>query len=145
MRLPDRKLLLALVTFAVLVAALALALLLRAEERPPLEVGARAPELVGKAVRDGEVNQHLRGHVVLVSFLNSRAEATTEGDPSRAPIVIRLALVPEDEKTNDPVQVVPRLNSRLSPGANVLPLTVTRLFHGLVDEPLPSAAAAQST
>jgi hypothetical protein len=146
MRLPDRKLLLALVTFAVLVAALALALLLRAEDRPPLEVGARAPEIVGKAVRDGEVDlQRLRGHVVLVSFLNSRAEATTEGDPSRAPIVIRLALVPEDEKTNDPVQVVPRLNSRLSPGANVLPLTVTRLFHGLVDEPLPSAAAAQST
>jgi hypothetical protein len=89
MRLPDRKLVLALVTFAVLVAALALALLLRTEERRPhLEVGAHAPELVGKAVRDGEVSlERLRGHVVLVSFLNSRAEATADGDPSRAQIV----------------------------------------------------------
>jgi hypothetical protein len=89
MRLPDRKLVLALVTFAVLVAALALALLLRTEEqRPHLEIGAHAPELAGKAVRDGEVSlERLRGHVVLVSFLNSRAEATPEGEPSRAQIV----------------------------------------------------------
>src|SRR5215216_1871159 len=88
MRLPDRKRLLALVTFAVLVAALPLALVLRTEERPQLEVGARAPELVGKAVRGGEVNlQRLRDHLVLLSFLNSRASATAEGDPSRAQIV----------------------------------------------------------
>jgi hypothetical protein len=89
MTLPDRKLLLALVTFAVLVAALPLAFLLRTEERrPKLEVGARAPDLVGKAVRDGEVSlERLRGDVVLVSFLNSRAEATSDGDPSRAQIV----------------------------------------------------------
>ena len=89
MRPPDRKLVLALVTFAVLVAALALALLLRTEERRPhLEVGAHAPELVGQAVRDGEVSlERLRGHVVLVSFLNSRAEATPGGEPSRAQVV----------------------------------------------------------
>jgi peroxiredoxin len=88
MRLPDRKLVLALVTFAVLVAALALALLLRSERSTQLEVGARAPELVGKAVRDGEVSlERLRGHVVFVSFLNSRAEATPGGEPSRAQIV----------------------------------------------------------
>src|SRR6266516_2738206 len=60
-------------------------------------------------------------------------------------MVIRLALVPDDEKPNDPTQVVPRLNSRLSPGANVLLFTVVRLFHGLVDDPLPSEAAAQLT
>jgi hypothetical protein len=89
MRPPDRKLVLALVTFAVLLGALALALLLRTEERSTqLEVGAHAPELGGKAVRDGEVSlERLRGHVVLVSFLNSRAEATPEGEPSRAQIV----------------------------------------------------------
>ncbi len=89
MRLPDRKLVLALITFAVLVAALALALLLRTEERRPhLKVGAHAPELAGKAVRDGEVSlERLRGHLVLVSFLNSRAEATPGGEPSRAQIV----------------------------------------------------------
>jgi hypothetical protein len=56
-----------------------------------------------------------------------------------------LALVPEDEKTNDPVQVVPRLNRRLSPAPNVFLLTVVRLFHGLVAEPSPSVAAAQFT
>jgi hypothetical protein len=87
MRLPDRGLLLALVALAVLIAA-SLAFLLRTEERRHLEIGAPAPALVGKAVRDGEVSlERLRGHVVLVSFLNSRAEATPEGDPSRAQIV----------------------------------------------------------
>src|SRR5439155_1601180 len=62
-----------------------------------------------------------------------------------APIVIGLALVPDDEKTNEPVHVVPRLNDKLSPAAKVLLSTVVRLFHGLVDEPLPSVAAAQFT
>jgi hypothetical protein len=88
MRLPDRRLLLALVALALLVVAILLALLLRTEEQPQVEAGAPAPELVGKAVRDGEVSlERLRGHVILVSFLNSRAEATAEGDPSRAQIV----------------------------------------------------------
>jgi hypothetical protein len=88
MRLPDRRVLLALVALAVLVVAVPLALLLRTEERTHLEAGAPAPELLGKAVRDGEVSlERLRGHVVLVSFLNSRAEATVDGDPSRAQIV----------------------------------------------------------
>jgi hypothetical protein len=88
MRLPDRRVLLALVALAVLVVAVPLALLLRTEERAHLEAGAPAPELLGKAVRDGEVSlERLRGHVVLVSFLNSRAEATVDGDPSRAQIV----------------------------------------------------------
>jgi hypothetical protein len=88
MRLPDRRVLLALVALAVLVVAVPLALLLRTKERTHLEAGAPAPELLGKAVRDGEVSlERLRGHVVLVSFLNSRAEATVDGDPSRAQIV----------------------------------------------------------
>ena len=88
MKLPDRRLLLALVGMAVLVVAVTLALLLHEEEEPQVEAGAPAPELVGKAVRGGEVSlERLRGHVILVSFLNSRAEATADGDPSRAQIV----------------------------------------------------------
>jgi hypothetical protein len=70
--------------------ALVLALVLRQEGRPrvELEAGMRAPALAGSAVRGGEVSlERLRRHVVLVSFLNSRAEATMEGDPSRAQIV----------------------------------------------------------
>src|SRR5215468_10391217 len=62
-----------------------------------------------------------------------------------APIVIGLALVPDEEKTNDPLHVVPRLNSRLSPGPKALPLTAPRLFHGAPDEPSPGMAAAQFT
>jgi hypothetical protein len=88
MKLPDRRLLLALVGMAVLVVAVPLALLPHEEEEPQVEAGAPAPELVGKAVRGGEVSlERLRGHVILVSFLNSRAEATADGDPSRAQIV----------------------------------------------------------
>jgi hypothetical protein len=87
MRLPDRRLLLALLALVVIVTVL-LALLLRKEERPQIEAGAPAPALAGGAIRGGEVSlERLRGHVVLVSFLNSRAEATPEGDPSRAQIV----------------------------------------------------------
>jgi hypothetical protein len=88
MKLSDRRLLLALVAMAVLVVAVPLALLLHDEEEPKVEAGAPAPELVGKSVRGGEVSlERLRGHVILVSFLNSRAEATADGDPSRAQIV----------------------------------------------------------
>jgi AhpC/TSA family len=88
MKLPDRRLLVVSVAMAVLIVAVPLSLVLRTEERPQLEAGAPAPELVGKAVRGGEVSlERLRGQVVLVSFLNSRAEATADGDPSRAQIV----------------------------------------------------------
>jgi hypothetical protein len=60
----------------------------RTEERPRLEVGMSAPALAGRAVRGGSVSLgRLHGHIVLLSFLNSRAEATPEGDPSRAQIV----------------------------------------------------------
>jgi hypothetical protein len=89
MRSRDRKLLLALVAFAGLIVAASLALLRNDERRRvELEPGMPAPALTGSAVRGGEVSlERLRGHVVLVSFLNSRAEATMEGDPSRAQIV----------------------------------------------------------
>jgi hypothetical protein len=66
----------------------ALALLPSREEPPQVAVGAPAPALTGTAVRGGEVAlERLRGHVVVVSFVNSRAEATREGDPSRAQTV----------------------------------------------------------
>jgi hypothetical protein len=88
MRRTDRKLLLALVAVAAVMVAVPLALLLRTEEQPQAEVGASAPALAGSPVRGGEVSlERLRGHVVLLSFLNSRGEATPEGDPSRAQIV----------------------------------------------------------
>ena len=88
MRLPDRRLLLVLLALAVVIVTVSLALRLRKEERPQVEAGASGPALAGRAVRGGEVSLGgLRGHVVLVSFLNSRAEATPEGDPSRAQIV----------------------------------------------------------
>lgn len=88
MRLPDRRLLLVLLALTVVIVTVSLALRLREEERPQVEAGAPAPALAGRAVRGGEVSLGgLRGHVVLVSFLNSRAEATPEGDPSRAQIV----------------------------------------------------------
>jgi hypothetical protein len=89
MRSRDRRLLLALIAIAGLIVAATLALG-RKEEQPRVELdaGMRAPAFAGSAVRGGEVSlERLRGHVVLVSFLNSRAEATMEGDPSRAQIV----------------------------------------------------------
>jgi hypothetical protein len=71
------------------IVAVPLALLLfEQEHQPPAEVGEPVPALVGSAVRGGEVSlERLRGHVVLLSFLNSRGEATPAGDPSRAQIV----------------------------------------------------------
>jgi hypothetical protein len=87
MRLPDRRLLLALLASVVIVALL-LVLLLHKEEPSHLEAGAHAPDLAGRAVRGGDVSlDRLHGHLVLLSFLNSRADATPEGDPSRAQIV----------------------------------------------------------
>jgi hypothetical protein len=85
-----RRLLLSVIAFAVLIVAASLAFLLRKEEPPrvELEAGMSAPALAGSPVRGGEVSlERLHGHVALVSFLNSRAEATMESDPSRAQIV----------------------------------------------------------
>jgi hypothetical protein len=101
MRLPGRPLLLALLTLCALTVAVLLALLLRKEEEPRVEaeVGAPAPPLAGSAVRGGNVSlARLRGHVVLVSFLNSRAEATPEGDPSRAQIVFLRSMQTQHER-----------------------------------------------
>jgi hypothetical protein len=88
MRVGDRKLLLVLVVLAALIALISAAALRRSEERPELDAGMLAPPLAGSAVRGGRVSlDRLRGHLVLLSFLNSRADATPEGDPSRAQIV----------------------------------------------------------
>jgi hypothetical protein len=88
MRFRGRRLLLALLALAAAAATLSLVALRRDEGSPRLEVGSAAPPLAGTAVRGGQVSaERLRGHVVLLSFLNSRAEATTEGDPSRAQVV----------------------------------------------------------
>jgi hypothetical protein len=88
MRVGGRKLLLVLVVLAGVIAAISVAALRHTEERQPLEAGMRAPALAGSAVRGGSINlDRLHGHVVLLSFLNSRAEASAEGDPSRAQIV----------------------------------------------------------
>ena len=101
MRLRDRRLLLALLGLAVLIVSASLAFLLHNDERPQvdLETGMSAPALEGGAVRGGEVSlERLRGHVVLVSFLNSRAEATPEGDPSRAQIVFLRSMQTQHER-----------------------------------------------
>jgi hypothetical protein len=88
MRFAGRKLLLVLGVLTAVVAAISVAALRRTEERGHLELGMPAPALSGTAVRGGSVSlARLHGHLVLLSFLNSRAEATTEGDPSRAQIV----------------------------------------------------------
>jgi hypothetical protein len=88
MRVGGRKVLLVLVVLAGVIAVISVAALRRTEERAHLEAGMRAPALAGSAVRGGSIAfGRLHGHVVLLSFLNSRAEATPEGDPSRAQIV----------------------------------------------------------
>jgi AhpC/TSA family len=100
MKLPGRRLLLLVLALCALSVALVLAFLPSNEERPRVELdaGMRAPALAGPAVRGGEVNlEHLRRHVVLVSFLNSRAEATMEGDPSRAQIVFLRSMQTQHE------------------------------------------------
>jgi hypothetical protein len=87
-RLGGRKLLLVPAGQAAVIAVISVAALRHAEEESRLDVGMSAPALAGSAVRGGNVRlAGLRGHVVLLSFLNSRAEATPEGDPSRAQIV----------------------------------------------------------
>jgi hypothetical protein len=86
----SRGLLVAAVASCAAIVAVVLVLLLRSDEKPRVELdaGMHAPVLDGSAVRGGEVSlARLRGHVVLVSFLNSRAEASVNGDPSRAQIV----------------------------------------------------------
>jgi hypothetical protein len=88
MRVGGRKLLLILVVLAGVVAVIFLAALRHTEERPRLEAGMRAPALAGSPVRGGSISlDRVHDHVVLLSFLNSRAEASPEGDPSRAQIV----------------------------------------------------------
>jgi hypothetical protein len=109
MRLSSPRRLLALLALCVLIVAVLLALLLRREDGPRVEVdaGVPAPALAGIPVRGGEVSlERLRGHVVLVSFLNSRAEATPAGDPSRAQIVFLRSMQRQHERLGLRVIVV---------------------------------------
>jgi hypothetical protein len=89
MKVGRRNVLLAVVLLAGVAAAISIGAVLRtSSEQRRVEAGTPAPTLAGTAVRGGQVSvEQLRGHVVLLSFLNSRAEATRAGDPSRAQIV----------------------------------------------------------
>jgi hypothetical protein len=74
--------------FAAAAAAIAVALVLLMDDddgkSPRAKGGAPAQGLEGEAVRGGKVDlERLRGHTVLVSFVNTRAE----GGPSRAQVV----------------------------------------------------------
>ena len=100
-RLPGRPLLFSVLAACGLAIAVLLAVLLRTDERPrvKLEAGMRAPALTGGGVRGGTVDlARLRGHVVLVSFLNSQAEAKMQGDPSRAEIVFLSSMQRQHER-----------------------------------------------
>jgi cytochrome oxidase Cu insertion factor (SCO1/SenC/PrrC family) len=76
------------VVLAAAIAAISVAALGRSDKQARLGVGGRAPALAADAVRGGRITlDRVRGHVVLLSFLSSQAEATAAGDPSRAQIV----------------------------------------------------------
>jgi peroxiredoxin len=89
MRLSRRKLavvLVAAVGVAVTI-AVTIALLLHKGEHGMVAIGSPAPELAATAVRGGDVSiARLRGHVLLLSFVDLRADANTNA-PSRAEIV----------------------------------------------------------
>jgi hypothetical protein len=89
MRRLDRKLGFVLVGVVAAIVAVSVALVLRPRaHRAQAEAGASAPVLRASAVRGGEVSlARLHGHIVLLSFVNSRASARLAGDPSRAEIV----------------------------------------------------------
>ena len=105
-----RKLLLVLVLVlvpAAAIAAISVAALRGTETRPRLGVGAPAPALAANAVRGGRVSlARLRGYVIVLSFLNSRAEATPDGDPSRAQIVFLRSMHTQHERLGLRVIVV---------------------------------------
>jgi hypothetical protein len=108
-RLPGGRVLLGLLASCALTVAVLLVVLLRNDERARVEIeaGMSAPALAGSAVRGGEISlERLRSHVVLVSFLNSRAEATAEGDPSRAQIVFLRSMQTQHERLGLRVIVV---------------------------------------
>jgi hypothetical protein len=65
------------------VAVTALVLVLRTGNEQPLEAGEAVPELSGIAVRGGEVDlRRLHGHILLLSFVNFRAQTSANGDTS---------------------------------------------------------------
>jgi hypothetical protein len=84
MAISDRKLRLAGAGLAVAVTAIVVpVLVLGGGPQRQAAAGAPVPELSGKAVRGGNVDlKRLRGHIVLLSFLNFRAQTSGKGDPS---------------------------------------------------------------
>jgi hypothetical protein len=69
-------------------AVAALLLLFTGEEDRRATKEATAPPLAGASARGGKVSlERLRGRLVLVSFINTRAGATLREDPSRAQTV----------------------------------------------------------
>jgi hypothetical protein len=84
MAILDRKLRLAGAGLVAVVAAIVVpVLVLGARTERRLGEGKPAPELSGKAVRGRVVDlKRLRGHIVLVSFVNFRAQLSGNGDLS---------------------------------------------------------------
>jgi hypothetical protein len=80
----DRRLSLAGAGLVAVAAAIVVAVLvLESGTGRRLGEGQPAPELSGKAVRGGAVDlKRLRGHIVLISFLNFRAQLSGNGDRS---------------------------------------------------------------
>lgn len=63
--------------------ALVLVLVLRTGNEKLLAAGEPAPDLTGRAVRGGDVDlRRLRGRILLLSFLNFRAQTSGNGDAS---------------------------------------------------------------
>jgi hypothetical protein len=84
MTISDRKLRLAGAGLAVALTAIVVPVFVlgRGPQRQAV-AGAPVPELSGKAVRGGKLDlKRLRGHIVLLSFLNLRAQTSGKGDHS---------------------------------------------------------------
>jgi peroxiredoxin len=85
--LSRRTILLLVVAAAAALVGATVALLLRDRTEPRLAIAMRAPVLAGTSVRGGDVSlARLRGHVVLLSFLDLRAD-TNQNEASRSQIV----------------------------------------------------------
>lgn len=68
---------------AAVVAVVVSVLVLSTGTERPLRTGEPAPELSGKALRGGEIDlKRLRGRIVVLSFLNFRAQTSGNGDTS---------------------------------------------------------------
>jgi hypothetical protein len=108
---PIRAVPLVLIAVAAAVFTILFLLALGDDEQPHAEagaeVGAPAPTFEGDAVRGGEISlERLQGNIVLLSFLNSRAETTPDNDPSRAQMVFVRSMQAQHERYGIRVIVV---------------------------------------